>query len=233
MIIAIFDTETTGLPKTKILNIENLDLWPHIVQFSYILFDTTNNEVVKIVDSIIKLESGVIISEESSNIHGITNEISLKKGINIGKVIKDFFQNIIHVDLVVAHNMSFDLCMVKAELLRLVISDKNIENKEKQIFSDYFVKLEKQKNLYCTMQESIDLCNIEAKFRNGDTYIKFPKLSELYEKLFGEIPNNLHNSLNDVIVTLRCFMKLRFDIDIANKEYNRDLTFQNLMMKLQ
>lgn len=233
MIIAIFDTETTGLPKTKILNIENLDLWPHIVQFSYILFDTTNNEVIKIVDSIIKVDSGVIISEESSNIHGITNKISLKKGINIEVAIKEFFLDVLYVDLIVAHNMSFDLHMVKVELLRLVISNKNIENKEKQMFSDYFVKLENQKNLYCTMQESIDLCNIEAKFRNGDTYIKFPKLSELYEKLFEETPNNLHNSLNDVIVTLRCFMKLRFDIDITNKEYDKDSIIQKLIGKVQ
>ena len=37
MKIIVFDTETTGLPKTKIINELSLPLWPHIVQFSYII----------------------------------------------------------------------------------------------------------------------------------------------------------------------------------------------------
>jgi len=73
------------------------------------------------------------------------------------------------------------------------------------------------KNIYCTMQESIDLCNIIAHNSRGP-YVKYPKLVELYVKLFGMLPKeSLHNSLNDVIVTLRCFLKLRYD-----KEENMD-----------
>ena len=65
------------------------------------------------------------------------------------------------------------------------------------------------------MQDSIDLCNIEAKDKFGKTYIKFPKLIELYQKLFNVTPKNLHNSLNDVIVCLRCFIKMKYDTDVV------------------
>jgi len=42
---------------------------------------------------------------------------------------------------------------------------------------------------------------------------KFPKLSELYQKLFGgEIPPNLHNSMVDVEICLQCYLKMRHNI---------------------
>ena len=44
MRVLVFDTETTGLPKSKIINPDTLNLWPHIVQFSYIIYDTVLND---------------------------------------------------------------------------------------------------------------------------------------------------------------------------------------------
>jgi DNA polymerase III epsilon subunit-like protein len=40
---------------------------------------------------------------------------------------------------------------------------------------------------------------------------KFPRLNELYCKLFetSQLPNDLHNSIVDVLVCLRCFLKVR------------------------
>ena len=52
----IFDTETTGLPQTKILNRHTLHLFPHIVQLSYIIYNFETNNVEKIRDFIIKME---------------------------------------------------------------------------------------------------------------------------------------------------------------------------------
>ena len=67
------------------------------------------------------------------------------------------------------------------------------------------------------MQETIELCAIELKDKYGRSYKKFPKLVELYQKMFGVTPKNLHNSLNDVIVCLRCFIKLKYEIDIVER----------------
>jgi hypothetical protein len=72
------------------------------------------------------------------------------------------------------------------------------------------------KSIYCTMKESVDLCSIERENRRGK-YFKYPTLTELHNKLFGVIPKNLHNSLNDVLISLRCFLKLKYDVDIIEK----------------
>jgi DNA polymerase III epsilon subunit-like protein len=48
-------------------------------------------------------------------------------------------------------------------------------------------------------------------------YKKFPRLNELYEKLFRETPQNLHNSLIDSLVCLRCFLHMRFHMEINGR----------------
>jgi DNA polymerase III epsilon subunit-like protein len=83
MKVLIFDTETTGLPKSKIISQDTLDKWPHIVQFSFIIFDTDTNEFVLTKDFVIKMEAGIIISDESIALHGITNQISKEEKFNI------------------------------------------------------------------------------------------------------------------------------------------------------
>jgi hypothetical protein len=70
------------------------------------------------------------------------------------------------------------------------------------------------KNICCTLKDSIKICDIKAIDKSGKSYLKYPKLVELHEKLFETIPNNLHNSLNDILITLRCFIKLKYDIDV-------------------
>jgi DNA polymerase III epsilon subunit-like protein len=212
MLVLVFDTETTGLPETKILNPYTLNLWPHIVQFSYVIYDTDKNMIVTTSDTIIKLKNDLIIPAESIKIHGITNELSKTKGVNINIILTKFCNHLKDVDLLVGHNISFDINMVKVELLRLIY-EHNLENELKD-YKYNFHFFTNYKNIYCTLQESIDLCNIKVISKFGREYKKYPKLIELHQKLFESIPNNLHNSFNDIIVTLRCFMKLKYDIDL-------------------
>ena len=207
----VFDTETTSLPQSKSITPSALHLWPHIVQFSYIVFDTESNKMVKIKDSIIKVPDGFIITEENAKIHGITTEISLAKGVDLLPVLKEFFADFDSADHIVGHNVSFDINMIKAELQRLIMnsSDKKLQ--------EYLTTINTSTKFYCTMQETIELCAIEMKDKYGRSYKKFPKLVELYQKMFGVTPKNLHNSLNDVIVCLRCFIKLKYEIDIVER----------------
>lgn len=214
MHVLVFDTETTGLPKSKIINKDSLHLWPHVVQFSYIIYDMEKNTIVKIKDSIIKIPNTIVITEDIAKIHGITNEISDAKGINIVDVFEEFFVDFNNVDYVVGHNVSFDINMIKAEINRIILDDSFLDKHSK--FQNYLQKVDTTKNIYCTMKESISLCAIETKDKFGRIYNKFPKLVELYQKLFNVKPNNLHNSLNDVIICLRCFAKLKYNIDIVD-----------------
>ena len=214
MKILVFDTETTGLPETKIINQDTLNLWPNILQLSYVIYDTNKNDIILSSDTIVKLKKEIIIPEESIKIHGITNELSKKKGINISVILTKFLHHLKRVDLLVGHNISFDINMVKIEILRLIYENTS-KNKLKD-YKFYFHFLTNYKNIYCTLQESINFCNIKGVNKFGKDYIKYPKLQELHEKLFESIPNNLHNSFNDILVTLRCFMKLKHDIDLNN-----------------
>jgi DNA polymerase III epsilon subunit-like protein len=194
-----------------------LNLWPYTVQFSYVIYDTNLNDIVVSSDKIVKLKDGITIPEDSIKIHGITNEIAQKNGINIESIINEFFSHLRNVDLLVGHNVSFDINMIKVELLRLIYEAKIISENEVKECKYNLHFLTNYKNICCTLQESIDLCNIKAIDKFGKEYTKFPKLLELHQKLFESVPNNLHNSFNDILVTLRCFMKLKYDIDLNEK----------------
>ena len=43
----VFDTETTGLPKNKKAPVEQFELWPQIVQFSWLIFDDAKQTIPK------------------------------------------------------------------------------------------------------------------------------------------------------------------------------------------
>jgi DNA polymerase III epsilon subunit-like protein len=224
MRILVLDTETNGLPKTKILTKEMLNKWPHIVQLSFIVFNDTTQIIEYVLDNIIRLPKNVQISYENSVIHGITEEISQKKGINIVSALQNFIWHLDAVDLIVCHNTSFDLNIIYAELLRL----------DSQ-FSDIYIKKIKEKKTYCTMEHGTPLCNIIKKFKNSeDTYIKFPKLSELHQHLFQCIPDNLHNSLIDIFACLRCYYKIEFNYDLVKENignYNEMILYYKMVYK--
>jgi DNA polymerase III epsilon subunit-like protein len=210
----VFDTETTGLPKTKTISKDTLELWPHIVQLSFINYDADKNTIMSSYDTIVKVDETVVISEESIQIHGITKEMSVEKGEEILVVFNEFFKYLERGDLIVGHNVSFDLNMVHVELLRLIYQSENLT---KEVIDDLENKLKlllTYKNIYCTMQESIELCDIKKVSKYGKTSLKWPKLIELHQKLFDMTPKNLHNSYNDILVTLRCFAKIKYDNDL-------------------
>lgn len=211
----VFDTETTGLPKSKFISPDTLELWPHIVQFSYVIYDTSLNDIVESKDYIIKLHESILISEESSKIHGITNEISSSKGLPISEVINEFFYYLRSVDKLIGHNIEFDINMIKVELLRF-INSKQYSKEQTKLYKHDLHYLTNYKDICCTLKDSIQFCNIQLTDKYGKPYLKYPKLIELHEKLFDKSPNNLHNSFNDILVTLRCFMKLKHDIDLNN-----------------
>ena len=126
MKIMIIDTETTGLSKTKMITEKTLHLWPHVVQFSYVLYNKETNTLSKTVDHIIKVPDDIVISEENSNIHGITDTMSKTSGIDINNVLCEFMNDYNNADIVVAHNMEFDCNIIKVEFNGLSIFDKSV-----------------------------------------------------------------------------------------------------------
>ena len=60
------------------------------------------------------------------------------------------------------------------------------------------------KRTYCTMQAGTDFCRIPGKYG-----YKWPKLQELYIKLFGHDFDGAHNAMSDIEATQECFWELR------------------------
>ena len=58
--IIVFDTETTGLPRSKIINSETLHLWPHVVQFSYVMYNVGQMKMEKVKDVVVKIPETIV-----------------------------------------------------------------------------------------------------------------------------------------------------------------------------
>ena len=204
MKVLVVDTETTGLPEKGNPSIfSQKEKWPHIIQLSYLLYDTDMNKIISCVDEIIKLDYHIPITSESIKIHGINRTTSHRKGINIHKALLGFYEAFEACDIVVGHNISFDKRMIMVETNRI---------HNYQVLSRYW----RTKKEYCTMKNSVDLCKIETTNLSGKKYNKYPKLSELHKHLFKTIPNGLHDSMADVLICLRAYIMMEHNQDICH-----------------
>jgi len=215
MKLLIFDTETTGLPpKSKTLKYEELHLWPYVVQFSYIVYDTETHRIIKVKDNIIHIP--IEMGQEVIDIHGITNEMAKASTFVIDDSLQEFYADYLKVDQLIAHNFQFDWNMIQIELMRLAIREKSFQEDAYLSILKNIQEISSEK-FYCTMTNSTAICDLKTRSKFGKEFVKFPKLSELHFHLFGMVPRNLHNSLNDVVICLRCYYQLVWGEDIHDK----------------
>ncbi len=158
----IFDTETTGLALDFKKPITDFDNWPRLVQLAWQLHDKTG----ALVDSgnLIVKPDGFNIPFTASKIHGITTERALAEGLPLAEVLETFRAVVAKAEFSVGHNIEFDLNVVGCEYLRC--NQDNCLDVHKVID---------------TKDEGTEFCKIPGG--RGGRY-KWPKLAELYEKLF-------------------------------------------------
>jgi DNA polymerase III epsilon subunit-like protein len=180
-----FDTETTGLPINWKAPVTDINNWPRLVQLAFLLYDSDGKRISS-GDFIIK-PNGFTIPPDASKIHGITTERAIKEGQSISSVLQQFDKLIQQANYLVAHNMSFDEKIVGAELIRNAMPN-SLSAKRK----------------ICTMERTTNFCAI-----NGQYGYKWPKLSELYYKLFRTDFEEAHNAAADINATAKCFWELR------------------------
>jgi DNA polymerase III subunit epsilon len=207
MKVIVFDTETSGLPTAETK--------PTIVQFSYVVYDVVNNTIDKSVNEIIKQPKGYIIPQEAINIHKITNEMCEEKGVDLKPVLEEFMLDSRSCDVVVGHNISFDINMIKWSLERLKEEETEPSHIAKYNRMALFLTNSLIPKKHCTMLSNIKRCGIQKINARGNTYLKFPKLCELHYALFKTVPDGLHDALVDVFACLRCYFKVIYNDDLA------------------
>lgn len=179
-IICVLDIETDGLPRKNLLSVE----YPNVVQVAWVLMDTDGN--------ILKKESDLINypNIEYTEAFSVNNiDINLVK--RIGKKPEEVYRKLISdvkiSNFIVAHNIDFDLPILKSQLKKYQIQD-SFNNK----------------SMICTMKETVNYCNLP----NYDGRNKFPKLTELYKKLFDYDIEQKHNAESDALLTAKCLKEL-------------------------
>jgi DNA polymerase-3 subunit alpha len=200
--VIVFDVETSGLlPKNPCKQ------FPHILQLSYIVYDMSTCNIEKKYNAYIKVADDVVITDEITELTGITREKCDEDGIPILEALYAMYLDYTACDCLIAHNLKFDSIMIGIELERhdAPTELRNLMNQ------DYEKKTNKIR--YCTMMHSVELCaiRVDAINKKGEpfSYNKWPKLSELHTHFFGFIPKGLHDSLVDVEVCLKCYLKLQ------------------------
>lgn len=184
--ILFFDTETTGKPKRYDAPVSDVDNYPRLVQIGWIAYDC--GTYVGHKEYIIKPD-GFEIPAEVSKIHGITTEMALAKGVPIAEVLHEFWEQWVKPsDLIVGHNISFDVSVVGAEYWRLLGHN----------------PLEAKPTL-CTMKSTTDFCKIPGNYGK----YKWAKLTELWERVFPDKPYpQTHTALDDIKHTADCYFAL-------------------------
>jgi DNA polymerase-3 subunit alpha len=183
----IFDTETTGLPRNYNAPLSDSDNWPRVVQIAWQLHDVKGNLIS--ADSIIVKPDGFTIPFNAAQVHGISTERALAEGRDLQVVMNEFVEAVKQTKYLAGHNIEFDLSIVGAEFIRLGMPD-------------FFAG----KPVIDTKNDEVtEFCAIPGG-RGGK--FKWPKLEELYVKLFHEGFEAAHNAAFDVQATAKAFFEL-------------------------
>lgn len=199
----VFDVETDGLPTRFPLDdryssrqpiqgdYESIPInnMPDILQISWMFLNSdfvtlrTKSALFKVGDK--------QLNEASCNVHGLNNQILNTLGDNPKDVLVEFINDVSSSKaILVAHNMDFDLSVLKASLSKYGINQRLIDTTQ----------------TYCTMREYVQWVKSKPNF-SGE-FVKFPKLEELYFELFGDVLPTEHNAIYDALVCKKCFHKL-------------------------
>lgn len=179
-----FDTETTGLPKNRDAPVSAVENWPRVVQLGWALFDENGQRLE--ADAHLIRPLGFTIPADATRVHGITTEQAIRHGAELKNVLQAFALVVPKATRLVAHNIAFDEPILHAEYLRLKIP----------------VPLGRQKR-YCTMDMSKAFCAIPGPYGP-----KWPRLSELHERLFGRPHTEAHDARADIDACAKCFFEL-------------------------
>lgn len=183
----IFDTETTGLPRSWAAPITDTDNWPRCIQIAWQLHDAMGN-LIEHQDYLVKPD-GFNIPYDAERIHGISTELAEEQGVSLSEVLEKFNIALSKAKFVVGQNVGFDVNIMGCEFYRMGVAS----------------EMAKIPVLDTCTEVTAELLKLPGG-RGGK--FKLPTLTELHEYLFGEPFAEAHNATADVEATTRCFLEL-------------------------
>ena len=189
-----FDTETTGFPQDKLPPDDPGQ--PHIIQIAAIL-DDENGDIKASMNMIINADCGPV-PEGAYNVHKI-NEATYKKfGVSYLVALAPFNSLVKCADVIVAHNIAFDLKLLKTAYSRMGKLER-------------FTSVIQSKPQFCTMLATTDIVKIPSPRGRGG--YKWPKLDEAYRVLVDSSGfTGAHDALEDVKACREVFYSLKKEI---------------------
>jgi DNA polymerase III epsilon subunit-like protein len=215
-LVLVFDTETDRKWESGKEN-------PYLMQLSYIVYDTNERKIVKVYNKYIKQEVDIDFTSEAFKINNITKK-DCETGVSVSEAIVEFYHDYMQVEKIIAHNVEFDKKVMIGEMIRNHYNIVKLMDKSPYLpptvtmFRDVYNE-NSNIMLFCTMYSGKNITNITMEKSNGKgTFLKSPKLIELYQTMFNETPENLHDALIDSVLCLRCYIKMRFKYTIPKSE---------------
>ena len=203
----IFDTETTGLPRSWAAPITDTDNWPRCIQIAWQLHDEMGN-LVEHQDYLVKPE-GFNIPYDAERIHGISTELAMEQGIPLMEVLEKFNIALSKTKFIVGQNVGFDVNIMGCEFHRMNVGSDMV----------------KMPVLDTCTETTAELLKLPGG-RGGK--FKLPTLTELHQYLFGQPFAEAHNATADVEATTRCFLELikrevftKEELDVTEDYYSR------------
>lgn len=178
----IFDTETTGRVQHK--SHFSDERQPHPVQIGALL--VAGDKEIASMNTLVQLPDGVDVEQGAQEVHGISKERCMNEGIPPHEAYEKFFKMIVASDNLVAHNLSFDLMVMRSLWYR---NQKRIAQRTER-------ENEKMANLkyICTMKTLTNVLKLKGRYG-----YKWPKLEEAYKLLVDpEGFDGAHDAFVDV-----------------------------------
>ena len=195
MRVLVFDTESTGLIHSTSYSDANN---PYLASIAALLYDTEANRIISSLNTPIH-PAGWKMPPEAEAVNGLSTEYLCKVGVPAQDVVSLFMNIASKADLVVGHNVEFDIKIMSAALWRHITIEHS-ENFAHEVIANHWLTLP----TFCTMKESKD--EVQALNKNGR--IKNPKLAEAYKHFFGRDLERAHSANADAVATLEIYLAL-------------------------
>ncbi len=181
----IFDTETTGMVQFR--KPPEDESQPDLIQLGMLLVDTVDWRPRARHSTLVQLAEGVRIEPGAKEAHGISEEDCARYGVDPIVACSLFNQACMQADIIVAHNLAFDVSIMKTALFRIGNKPHRLDGRQ----------------LVCTKEASTDVLKLP-----GNYGYKWPTLAEAYLHYTGKTIEGAHDALVDTEACLEIFRGL-------------------------